>query len=206
MKIDLKTTIPSYTAHHGRFSLLEVPPLQYLAIDGQGDPNTSPDYAGAVGSLYPLAYALKFLSKDELGRDYVVMPLEALWWAEDMSDFTTHRDKSRWRWTVMILVPDWLGNEHVEAARETVRRKGGAPALAEVRLAALEEGLSVQTLHIGPYDAEGPVLARMHTEFIPAQGLQLRGRHHEIYLGDPRRVPAERLRTVLRQPVERAPR
>ncbi|WP_159622396.1 GyrI-like domain-containing protein [Ruania rhizosphaerae] len=203
MKVDLKKQIPSYTARRGTFSIVEVPSLQYLMVDGQGDPNTSQAYADAVGSLYPLAYTLKFLSKRELDRDYVVPPLEALWWAEDMAAFTTARDKSRWSWTVMIAVPDWLGAEQVEAAREAVRSKGGAPALEHVRFEALDEGLSVQTLHIGPYDDEAPVLAAMHTEFIPSQGLRMTGRHHEIYLSDPRRMPAERLRTILRQPVER---
>ncbi|QOR72246.1 GyrI-like domain-containing protein [Ruania alkalisoli] len=203
MKVDLKKQIPSYTARRGTFSIVEVPSLQYLMVDGQGDPNTSQAYADAVGSLYPFAYTLKFFSKRELDRDYVVPPLEALWWAEDMAAFTTARDKSRWSWTVMIVVPDWLATEQVEAARDTVRRKGGAHALDHVRFEALDEGLSVQTLHVGSYDDEAPVLAAMHTEFIPNQGLRMTGRHHEIYLNDPRRVPAERLRTILRQPVER---
>ncbi|SED91573.1 GyrI-like domain-containing protein [Ruania alba] len=203
MKIDLKKTIPSYSARHGQFSLMQVPPLQYLMLDGQGDPNTSVDYSDAVSSLYPVAYVVKFLSKTELDRDYVVPPLEALWWADDMTAFTTERDKSRWHWTVMIGLPDWLDAEHVETARERVRHKGGAPVLDHVRLETLEEGLSVQTLHVGSYDDEAPVLAAMHTEFIPAQGLRRTGRHHEIYLSDPRRMPAERLRTILRQPVER---
>lgn len=201
-KVDLKTEISTYTARRGRFDVVTAPPMQYLMIDGHGDPNTSQAYADALATVYPVAYTLKFLSKKELDRDYVVMPLEALWWSDDMASFTAARDKSRWDWTAMIMTPDWIGAEHFEAARETVRRKGGAPSLDAVRLEALDEGLAVQTLHIGPYDDEGPVLAEMHDVFIPAQGLRMAGKHHEIYLGDPRRTAPEKLRTILRQPVE----
>lgn len=203
-KVDLKKQLPTYTARRGRFDLVEVPPLTYLAVDGHGDPNVAPAYTAAVSSLYPLAYALKFLSRTQLGRDYTVMPLEGLWWSSDMDAFTSDRDKSRWDWTLLVLTPDWLTAEHVETARETVARKGGAPRLDEVRLERLEEGLCVQTLHVGPYDAEGPVLDALHHEFVPAHGLHLTGKHHEIYLGDARRTAPERLRTILRQPVTRS--
>ncbi|WP_182112399.1 MULTISPECIES: GyrI-like domain-containing protein [unclassified Actinotalea] len=203
MKVDLKRELGTYTARRGTFSLVTVPPASFLMVDGHGDPNTSSAYRDAVSSLYPLAYALKFLSKVELGRDYTVMPLEALWWAQDMAAFTSRRDKAQWDWTLMILAPSWLGAEHVEAARATVARKGGAPTLDDVRLEELDEGLSVQTLHVGPYDDEGPVLDALHHEFVPAQGLSLTGRHHEIYLSDPRRTAPARLRTILRQPVTR---
>lgn len=203
MKVDLKKQMATYDAPRGRFEIVTVPPMRYLAIDGQGDPNTAQAYADALATLYPVAYALKFLSKRELNRDYVVMPLEALWWSDDMAAFTSARDKSRWRWTAMILVPDWIDDARVEAAVQAVRMKGGAPAIEELRVEALDEGLCVQTLHVGPYDAEGPVLEAMHDDFIPANGLRMTGRHHEIYLGDPRRTAPEKLRTILRQPVER---
>lgn len=202
-KVDLKKEVPSYTARRGTFSVLDVPPLQYLMIDGHGDPNTSPAYADGLASLYPLAYTLKFLSKRELGRDYVVGPLEGLWWAADMASFTSGRDKSRWDWTLLNLVPDWLSAEHVETAREAARAKGGAPVLDRIRLETLEEGLCVQILHIGPYDAEGPVLEEMHERFIPSQDLRMSGKHHEIYLSDARRTAPEKLKTILRQPVAR---
>jgi len=200
VKVDHKRTIPAYRAARGRFDVVEVPPLQYLAVDGSGDPNTSGEYRDAVASLYPLAYGLKAVSRRELDRDHVVMPLEALWWSDDMATFTTAREKSRWSWTLMIMVPDWLGAEHVEPARAAVPR-GRAPLLDQVRLERLEEGRCVQTLHVGPYDAEGPVLEEMHRTVIPGHGLVMTGRHHEIYLSDPRRVDASRLRTLLRQPV-----
>lgn len=203
-KVDLKKEIASYRARHGELDVIEVPPLQYLMIDGHGDPNTSQAYADALAALYPLSYKLKFLSKRELGRDYVVGPLEALWWAPDMTAFTSARDTSQWHWTAMIVVPDWLTAEHVKAAREAAGTAGSQPALDQVRFELLVEGLCVQTLHIGPYDDEGPVLAEMHERFIPAQGLQLTGKHHEIYLSDARRTVPGKLKTILRQPVARA--
>lgn len=201
-KTDFKQQLPSYRATRGAFTIVQVPTLQHLVVDGHGDPNTS-TYADALGSLYPLAYAVKFLSKTELGHDYVVMPLEALWWSEDMAAFTSERDKSRWDWTLMTMVPDWITAEHVTTAREVAGRKAGAARLDEVRLERYDEGLSVQTLHLGSYDDEGPVLQAMHEEFIPAHALRLSGKHHEIYLSDSRRTPPDRLRTILRQPVDR---
>lgn len=204
MKVDPKRQIASYSARAGRFDVVTVPPLQYVMVDGRGDPNAPGDYEQALRTIYPLAYALKFLSKQDLDRDYVVPPLEALWWSDDMTTFTTNRDASRWSWTLMILAPEWITSHHLAQARAAVERKGGAPMLDAARLESLEEGLCVQTLHVGPYDAEGPVLATMHDEFIPAQDLRMTGRHHEIYLGDPRRVAPEKLRTILRQPVARS--
>jgi hypothetical protein len=201
VKIDLKRQLGTYRATHGRFSVVEVPPLSYLMLDGHGDPDAAPAYADALAALYPLAYALKFLSKTELGRDHVVMPLEGLWWSDDLTSFTSRRDKSRWDWTLMIVVPDWIGAEHLETARRTAARRTGGAALEAVRLERYDEGRSVQTLHVGPYDDEGPVLAAMHDAFIPGHGLAMRGKHHEIYLSDPRRTAAARLRTILRQPV-----
>lgn len=203
-KIDGKREIPTYAARRGRFDLVTVPPLPFLMIDGHGDPNTAPEYAAALTTLYPVAYALKFLGKRELGVDHVVMPLEALWWAEDMAAFTAARDKSRWDWTAMIAVPDWVTADHLDAVRHTVRSKGGASRLDDLRLETFDEGLVVQTLHVGSYDDEAPVLAEMHDEVIPARSLRMTGKHHEIYLSDARRTAPEKLRTILRQPVEPA--
>ncbi len=201
MKLDLKKSLDSYQARVGQFRVLEVPELQYLMIDGHGDPNTSQQYADALAALYPTAYALKFASKRELGRDYVVPPLEALWWAEDLTAFTSARDKSQWDWTAMILCPDWITAELFEAAVAEVTTKGRLARIDEVRLEMLEEGRCVQTLQVGSYDDEAPVLAELHERFIPGAGLQMTGRHHEIYLSDPRRTAPARLRTILRQPV-----
>jgi hypothetical protein len=199
-KTDLKKTIDGYRARRGEFRILEMPPLPYLMVDGHGDPNTAPEYADALAALYPVAYKLKFASKKD-GRDYVVPPLEALWWAEDMDAFTRARDKSQWDWTAMIMTPDWITGSMVEAAIESVAAKDRPTSLDKVRWETLNEGTCVQTLHLGPYDDEGPVLEEMHERFIPEHGLRMTGKHHEIYLGDPRRVEPAKLRTILRQPV-----
>lgn len=203
MKVDFKKTVASYKAKRGRFEVVEVPSLQYLMVDGHGGPAAS-DYAAAIGALYPVAYTLKFYSKIELERDYVVPPLEALWWAEDWAVFTTKYDQSQWDWTVMLMVPDWLGLDAFETALDKVRAKM-APSpptlLDKVRLERFEEGPCVQTLHVGPYAEEGPVLKDMHEAFIPEQGLKMRGKHHEIYFNDFRRTAPEKLKTILRQPV-----
>lgn len=200
-KIDVWKTLDSYRARRGEFRVLDVPPLQYLAVDGSGDPNTSAEYAAAFAPLYPVAYTLKFASKRALGRDYVVPPLEGLWWADDYAAFTSACDKSKWHWTMLLLVPEWLGADDVAAAIAEVRRKGGPERAPErldaVELRPLDEGRCVQTLHIGSFDDEGPVLATMHDEFLPSRGL-----HHEIYLSDPRRTATGKLRTILRQAVE----
>ena len=129
MKVDLKKQLADYHPPNGRFELVTVPPRHYLMIDGHGDPNTSPVYAEALAALFPLAYAVKFVSKN-LGRDYVVMPLQGLWWADDMTAFTTRRDKSTWHWTLLNLLPDWITPEHVDAARAAVAAKGAAPSTA----------------------------------------------------------------------------
>ncbi len=202
-KIDFKTEYKSLYAAGRDFALVEVPPLPYLMFDGHGDPNTAPEYAQAVEALYSLSYTLKFMSKHSYGRDYVVGPLEGLWWAADMNTFIT-REKSKWSWTMMILQPDWITAAHVQAAKGEVLMKKGLPGLERARLAKFDEGLCAQVLHIGSYDDEGPVLARLHKDWLPAHGLAENGHHHEIYLGDPRKTPPERLRTLLRQPVRRA--
>lgn len=200
-KIDFKRTLAGYRAPRGRFEIVDIPDLQYLAVDGHGDPNTSPAYTGALQALYPVAYQLKFASKRELGRDYVVPPLEGLWWAQDMADFTTSRDKSNWSWTMMLMVPDWLDHTLFEAAVAKVAAKDRPTRLGDVQLRTLCEGRCVQTLHVGSFDDEAPVLERMHREFIPASGLRLDGTHHEIYLSDFRKTAPEKMRTILRQPV-----
>lgn len=197
-KVDFKKEIEAYRARRGRFDLVEVPPLQYLMVDGHGDPNTSAEFTAAVEALYQIAYGLKFTSKRDLGRDYTVMPLEGLWWADDQASFTSSRDKSAWHWTLMITQPEWIDHEMFTDAVERASAKN--PDVGGVRLETLDEGLCAQTLHVGSYDDEAPVLARMHDEFIPAHGLQLTGTHHEIYFSDPRRGDPEKRRTLLRQP------
>lgn len=199
-KYDVKRAQRELYAPSARdFALVEVPPMRYLAIDGHGDPNSAKDYADAVTALFSTAYALKFRSKRELGRDLVVAPLEGLWRADDPEVFVT-RDKSAWSWTMLISQPDWISEEHVGEAI-AANTKAPRPALDRLRLERIDEGMAVQILHIGPYDAEAPTLERLHDEWMPAHGLTFNGDHHEVYLSDRRRTAPEKLRTVLRQPV-----
>lgn len=202
-KIDFKMELRTlYDAPKGRFARVDVPRLRYVMIDGQGDPNTAPAYMAAIEWLYPVSYAMKFAGKRELGKDYVVPPLEGLWWADDPADFVARR-KDRWRWTMLIMVPDFVGQDVYEAALAKTRAKLGAPP-ETLRLESLTEGLSLQTLHIGSYDDEGPILAHLHDELMPAENLDFNGRHHEIYLSDPRKTAPGKLKTILRQPVKAA--
>ena len=200
-KVDFKKTLDTYKATNHQFRIVDVPKMQYLMIDGHGDPNSSQDMQNAIAALYPVAYKLKFASKQELGKDYTVMPLEGLWWAKDMSTFTTARDKSQWDFTLMIMQPEWITEEMFGAAVRKVAEKDSPVNLAKVRLEILEEGKCVQTLHVGSYDDEAEILAKMHSEFIPENNLKMVKKHHEIYFSDFRKVAPEKLRTILRQPV-----
>lgn len=200
-KVDFKKLMkPFWQPPVGKFVVVEVPRLKFVMVDGRGDPNTAAEYRTALQWLYSTSYGLKFASK-AAGRDYGVSPLEGLWWAEDMASFT-QGDKSNWLWTAMIMQPEWIDAAAYEAAVAKARAKLGEPP-ASLRLEAFEEGLSVQTMHIGPYSAEAPTIARLHSEFLPANGLIENGHHHEIYISDPGRTAPEKLKTVIRQPVRR---
>ena len=201
-KTDFKKTLKHLYNPPRRFVTVDVPEMQFLMVDGHGDPNTTQDYKDAVEALYAVAYKTKFRSKKDLGKDYTVPPLEGLWWAEDMETFIT-RDKSQWDWTMMIMTPDWISAEIFADAVEQVRKAKDPAALDKVRLERYHEGLSVQIMHIGSYDDEGPVLSQMHSDFIPNNGYVENVKHHEIYLSDPRRVAPEKLKTVLRQPIKK---
>lgn len=201
MKIDFKKTLPSYKAKRGVFSIVQIPAMQYLAIEGGGGP-MSQDFRDAIETLYPVAYTLKFMSKTALDRDYVVPPLEALWWAKDWAVFTTKFDQTQWDWSAMVMVPNWLTPSHYEQAIDKVKAKKSPKLLDQLRLVPLEEQVCVQTLHIGPFADEGPLLKTMHEQFIPDHGLALTGKHHEIYFSDFRKTAPEKLRTLLRQPVK----
>jgi hypothetical protein len=203
-KIDFKRELKHlYQPSGKKFEVVDVPPLQFLMIDGHGNPNTAQEYQDAVETLYAVSYKLKFMSKKLLGKDYVVPPLEGLWWADDMSSFTSQRDKNQWDWTMMIMQPEWITQDMVEVAVQEVELKKELPALAKLRFATYHEGLCVQITHTGSYDDEGPILAQLHSEFIPNNGYKEAGKHHEIYLSDPRKVRPEKLKTVLRQPIRK---
>lgn len=203
MKVDLKKDLKQFYGPAGtNFSLVNVPAMNFLQIDGQGNPNTAPAYREAVEALYALAYYLKFsLKKGPAGADYVVMPLEGLWWADDMSQFTS-LSKDSWKWTMMIMQPEAITPAMFAEAVTNVGQKKNLPALPLARLEPYHEGLTGQVLYIGAYADEGPTIARLH-DFIHEQGCQLRGKHHEIYLGDPRKVAPEKLKTIIRQPCAR---
>jgi hypothetical protein len=203
-KVDFKKTLkPLYAPGKKEFELIEVPAMQFVMIDGHGDPNTAAAYQQAVESLYAVAYKIKFISKKQYDKDYTVPPLEGLWWADDMRTFVS-RAKSEWDWTMMIMTPDWISTETFTQAVHEVRKSKDPVALDLVRLETYDEGLSVQIMHLGSYDEEGPTIARLHNEFLPDNDLVENGKHHEIYLSDPRRTAPEKLKTVLRQPVRKA--
>ena len=200
-KIDLKKQWKNlYGTKAGAIVAVDVPPLTYLMVDGECDPNTSKAFQEAIEALYSLSYTLKFtLKKSPRAIDYGVMPLEGLWWADDPRVFHAV-DKSAWKWTAMIVQPEFISKAQVDAAFAEVSKKKNPAALDRVRFETLTEGLSAQVLYTGPFSEEGPTIQRMH-EFIHAAGKGLRGKHHEIYLSDPRRTAPEKLKTILRQPM-----
>lgn len=182
--------------------LVEVPEIALLMIDGVGDPNTSPEYAQSLEALYAVSYGAKFMVKrGPEGIDYKVPPLEGLWWSDDMKDFLRGR-RDAWRWTMMIPQPPVVTVALIDRAVAEAGRKKDLPALAKLRFEWFDEGLCAQVMHVGPYSAERPTIERLHA-FIADRGFVRRGKHHEIYLGDPRRAAPERLRTIIRQPVGR---
>ena len=181
------------------FSVVEVPPMNFLMIDGHGDPNNNPDFQGGMEALYGMVYTIKFALKPQ-GIEFVVPPSEGLWWTDDMSEFS-QETKDRWDWTLMIMQPDEVTADIVEAARLELARKKNPSALSKLRYERYAEGLSVQIMYFGAYADEGPTIARMH-DFIHDNGYQTNGKHHEIYLGDHRRTAPEKLKTVIRQPIK----
>ena len=199
-KIDLKKTLRGlYQASAKEPAVVEVPPLRYLMVDGEGDPNTAPAYAEAIEALFSVSYTVKFMVKKGQALDYAVMPLEALWWADDPSVFTSG-DKAHWKWTAMILQPDFVSDGLIGAAIDEVRKKKKLPGVDQLRLESLTEGRCAQILHVGPFSAEGPNIERLHA-FIAARSA-LRGKHHEIYLSDIRRAEPSKWKTIIRQPME----
>lgn len=198
-KVDLKRELRECYAPKRTPALVEVPELAFLMVDGHGDPNVSAEYRDAVSALFAVSYAARFALKRAGVLDYGVMPLEGLWWVPDMSTFSIE-DKSAWDWTAMILQPDEVTDEVLAEAKASAAARKSLPGLDLLRLERFEEGPAAQVLHIGPYSAEGPTIAALHA-FIADHGYERAGKHHEIYLGDPRRTPPQRLKTIVRQPV-----
>lgn len=198
-KVDLTRDLREFYRATSRPVIVEVPELRYAMLDGHGDPATEPGYRAAVEALYAVSYAAKFAVKRGGGPDFRVMPLEGLWWALDM-DALRAGNRAAWQWTMLIAQPDPVTPAVFEAAREHAAARRGLDPIARVRLEALAEGRAAQVMHIGPYSSEAPTIERLHA-FIAGQGLDPVGRHHEIYLSDPRRTAPDRLRTIIRQPV-----
>jgi hypothetical protein len=200
-KIDLKKDLKAlYTASAKEVVQVAVPPMRFLMVDGIGDPNTSKSYAEAIEALFSVSYTAKFIVKKGPQQiDYAVMPLEGLWWADDLSAFTTG-DKAKWKWTAMIMQPDFVTKAVLDTALAEVRKKKSLPGVDRLRLEELTEGRCAQVLHIGPFSEGGPTIARLH-EFIETKGVRV-GKHHEIYLSDIRRAEPSRWKTILRQPMK----
>jgi hypothetical protein len=198
MLYDVKRALKDlYAPKNREWQLVEVPEQQFIAIDGTGDPNTAQTYTDAVQALYSVAYTLRFTRKD-----FVVGPLEGLWWSPDPTVFTA-RAKDSWHWRMLISLPDTVTVDEVKQATDAALAKKKLPAIGEVRHETLREGACAQVLHIGSYDDETPLMTHLHDEWLPANNLTPAGMHHEIYLSDPRRTTPEKLRTVIRQPVRR---
>jgi hypothetical protein len=201
-KTDFKKELKHLYAPNSKgFVLVEVPVMQFIMVDAIGAPSTSRAYLDALAWLYGAAYPIKFSSKGDLGRDDIVPPLEGQWWADDMTAFTKG-DRDVWRWTMMIMQPEWVTQDMFEAGLAKASEKLGVPPQT-LRFESFNEGLSVQVLHVGSSADEAPTIARLHSEYLPEHGLVENGHHHEIYLSDPRKVTPGKLKTILRQPVRR---
>ncbi len=200
-KVDFKKALKQlYNPSKDSFHLVEVPQMNFLMLDGKGDPNTSLDYQQAIDALYTISYGIKFALKSE-GYDHIVPPLEGLWWMEKMDEFNL-ANKDRWEWTMMIMQPEWITTTWVEKVRQDAKKKKSNASLSDVRFESFNEGLAVQILYTGAYEKEAPTIVEMHM-FIATNGYQANGKHHEIYLGDPRKTSPDRLQTILRQPIRK---
>ncbi|MCF7222944.1 GyrI-like domain-containing protein [Marilutibacter chinensis] len=199
-RIDLKKELKHlYRASAKEVVQVDVPSFRFLMIDGEGDPNRSREYAEAVEALFSVSYTAKFMvKKDAQGIDYAVMPLEGLWWSDDMSAFAAN-DKSKWKWTMMIMQPHFVEETVIRAAIGAVKRRKALRAVDALRLEDFAEGTCAQTLHVGPFSEEAPTIQRVH-DFIHARSA-LAGKHHEIYLSDIRRADPARWKTIIRQPM-----
>lgn len=200
-KIDLRKEWKHlYRPSAKKVEMVDVPTMNFLMIDGHGDPNTSQEFADAVEALFGVSYKAKFMvKKSETTIDYSVMPLEGLWWVENMAEFSIDR-KEDWDWTLMIMQPEYVTEDTLKAAMEEVHKKKNPPALSKLRFESYHEGPSAQTMHIGPFADEGPTIQRVH-QFIEDSGNTVSGKHHEIYLSDFRRAAPEKLKTIIRQPI-----
>ena len=200
-KIDYKKKLKNfYKSSIKKVAIVNVPKMNFLMLDGKGDPNTSKKFHDAISVLFPLSYALKFMiKKGKSAIDYGVLPLEGLWWADDMSTFSTE-NKNGWKWTLMIMQPELITTQLVKKAIEQVQKKKDSLLLQEVRFESFDEGKTAQIMHVGPFSEEGPTIKKLHT-FIKENGYKKRDEHHEIYLSDIRRAAPKNWKTIIRQPI-----
>jgi len=199
-KIDLKKKYKSAFTGKKQAQIIEIPPMKYVTFSGKGNPNTSLEFENAMGVLYGMAYTLKFAWKAK-DRDFVVAPLEGQWWADDMQDFV-EGNKDNWMWKVMIALPEYVGEEDFQAAKEALEKKKNPAMLERAGLETIEDGLAVQVLYVGPYSEEAATISAMH-HFAEEQGYRLRGKHREIYLSNPQRTDPDKLKTIIRHPLEK---
>ena len=200
-RVDLKKELKHlYNPSAKEITVVDVPAMNFLMIDGQGDPNTSPDYRATFEALFSVSYTLKFITKKDKGIDFGVMPLEGLWWVDDMTKFSVEH-KDEWKWTSMIMQPKYISADGVKVAIDQVRKKKDLPAISKIRFECFTEGKAAQIMHIGPYSCEGPNIAKIHS-FILSSGHILTGKHHEIYLNNPTKTAPEKLKTIVRQPMK----
>lgn len=200
-KVDYKKLYKNLYSAKATPDIVDVPVMNFLMINGKGDPNSSQEYIDAIQTLYPVAYAIKFICKKELDKDFGVMPLEGLWWTENMADFNPN-DKSNWQWTAMIMQPDIVDKDAYDKAIKQVKEKKNPASIDKLRFEAYDEGRAAQVMYVGPYSDEGPSILKLH-DFITKNGGKLGNtnkHHHEIYLGDPRRTEPGKLKTIIRQP------
>jgi len=200
-KLDFKKKLKEYySASKDKFMIVNIPEMNFLSVAGEGDPNTSKSFKEAVELLYAFAYSIKFMFKRGPEQiDYGVMPLEGLWWTDDMSTFSVKR-KSEWQWKIMIMQPEIVTKEYFDRALDQVKLKKTFSNYDRIKFESFREGLSAQTLHVGPFEKEGPVIVELH-KYIEDGGYKPVDKHHEIYLSDIRRAAPEKWKTIIRQPI-----
>ncbi len=200
-KVDLKKQLEEfYNSSSKEVKFVDVPAMNFLMVDGKGNPNDSPEYKAAIEVLFMVSYALKFMVKKAKSIDYSVMPLEGLWWVDNITKFSPEH-KDDWKWKAMIMQPNFVNAEDVKAAIEQVKKKKNLEAITKLRFESFNEGKAAQIMHIGPYSAEGANIAKIRA-FIQSNGYSLGGKHHEIYLSNPGKTAPEKLKTIMRQPMK----
>ena len=200
-KIDFEKELKHlYSPSANKVEIVDVPQMNFLMVDGEGNPNTSRSFSDAIEALYTVSYTLKFtVKKGKMGVDYGVLPLESLWWSYDMSAFSTG-DKDSCKWKLMFMQPDFITHEMIKEAMLEAEREKMPVSLPLVGFEPLKEGKSAQIMHIGPFSEEGPTIEKVHL-FIAENGSRRIGKHHDIYLSDIRRAAPEKWKTIIREPM-----